>query len=308
VATSRWLVLIGVTTLAGAQLSCAASGARTSSTRASGADVVLRAERVLAEAELKDWDKATAVADGVRFIPVGNGTGRIGTWESTVASNAKKALAANYLITSAHLSDGTPKPAKVRWDNGTTRTVQLISAAAAMAQFTTLQVLNNGDCGSCSALEVTGARLGHATVDTTRGSADAPVWEFKIRGSSVRVTRLAVAIPDGVAVAPLAPSDARQDWISVEAARVSDDGQTLTVGFAGRSGGVAKTCGADYTAEAAESQSAVAVIVIEHPSAQGAACPDKGAGRTTTVKLRNPLGERAVVDVAQGDAVLLSSG
>ncbi|MGD0123554.1 MAG: hypothetical protein ABSC46_13495, partial [Candidatus Limnocylindrales bacterium] len=57
----------------------------------------------------------------------------------------------------------------------------------------------------------------------------------------------------------------------------------------------------DYTAQAVESSTAVVVIVTEHPRfGFSLGCTAVGAWRTADVTLSSPLGNRTVLEVAQG--------
>jgi hypothetical protein len=138
-------------------------------------------------------------------------------------------------------------------------------------------------------------------IQTTRGPATAPAWEYTLQGSDVRVTRVAVAPSATVTVTPPSwdPYNAPAG-ISVESATTSLSSRQLTVSFTGAPDPASKPCGVDYTGEAVESANAVVVIVYEHPHAAGEACADVGARRSTTVELAQPLGERAVLEVRQG--------
>ena len=88
--------------------------------------------------------------------------------------------------------------------------------------------------------------------------------------------------------------------ISIESTTGTVDGRQLTVTFVGAPAGD-QGCGADYTAEAVESPTAVVVIVTEHPhSGLFAACSLVGALRTAVVELAAPLADRAVLEVKEG--------
>jgi hypothetical protein len=126
------------------------------------------------------------------------------------------------------------------------------------------------------------------------------VWEFTVQGTAVRVTRVAIA--DRVTVVP-PPWDSSDPpvGISIDSATGTVGGRQLTVDFTGAPDPGSQPCGADYTAEAVESPTAVVVIVTEHPhSAFGEACLLVGAMRTAVVELAAPLGERAVLEVREG--------
>jgi hypothetical protein len=58
-----------------------------------------------------------------------------------------------------------------------------------------------------------------------------------------------------------------------------------------------KPCGADYTAEAVESDAAVVMIVYEHRNTLPATCSAVGAFRTAQVTLAKPLGNRTLIDL-----------
>ena len=55
-------------------------------------------------------------------------------------------------------------------------------------------------CPDCAMLLVTDAQLTSGPIETTRGPATAPIWEFTLEGTAVKVTRVAIANP--VVVAP----------------------------------------------------------------------------------------------------------
>jgi hypothetical protein len=146
-------------------------------------------------------------------------------------------------------------------------------------------------------------------VDTTKGSASVPAWEFTLRGTRVKVTRVAVANAAMVTVTP-------PQWDSMnppaglpidEVVR-SADGKRLTAHFVGAGGTAAQPCGADYTARAVESDAAVVVIVEEHRHAGPEACTLVGYPRTATVELDRPLGDRVVLEVKQGMPVTVTTG
>jgi hypothetical protein len=226
------------------------------------------------------YDKAVLGAGGPQsFVPVGDLTGQLGDWEPTNGDN-KQALQSGRVVAATALP-AAPQPAgKVVWDNGAVQTISLISADEALQQ---LAAAGAGRCPECVPLEVTGARLTTARIQTTRGPATAPAWEYTLRETAVRVTRVAVAGSAAVKITP--PS-----WdpynppggLAIESATTTTPGRQLTVAFTGAPGPGSQPCGADYSAEAAESANAVVVIVIAHPHAANETCPAIGARRTTT--------------------------
>jgi hypothetical protein len=250
-----------------------------------------------ARAALARYDQAVRDAGGQGFAIVGELTGQIGTWELANGGD-KLALASGRLIAVGAFPALPAPTGEVRWDSGTAQTVPLIGAQEALAQ---LVASGGSTCDGCQPLEVTGAQLSTARIETTRGAASAPVWEFTLRGTAVRVTRVAVARSATVSVTP-PPWDPYNPpaGISIESATTSLSSTQLTVSFTGAPDPASKPCGADYTGEAVESANAVVAIVYEHSHAVGESCADVGATRTATITLAQPLGERAVLEVQQG--------
>ena len=129
-----------------------------------------------------------------------------------------------------------------------------------------------------------GRTLDLRTDRTTRGPATAPIWEFTLQGTDVKVTRVAIANP--VVVAPQVDEDPNLG-LAVDAASGSVGRNELTVAFVGAPDPGNLPCGEDYTAEAVEPDLAVVVIVTRHPHSPpfGGACSAVGARRTATATL-----------------------
>ncbi len=255
-----------------------------------------------AQAALTRWADAVAAAGGPSaFVPVGEPTGQVGDWEESVGENNKPALMAGLVEAAVSLSAETPPDGELRRQDGSSETVRLISAQQALSG---LKADATGSpCPECVPLRITGARLTSGTVETSRGPAEVPVWEFTLQGTTVRVTRVAIA--DRVTVVP-PPWDPNNSpvGISIDSANGTVGGRQLTVGFVGAPSPGDQGCGADYTAEAVESPTAVVVIVTEHPHAGlFEACTAVGARRTAEVELSEPLGERTVLEVKEGRPV-----
>ena len=233
------------------------------------------------------------------FVPTGELTGQVGDWEESVGENNKVALMSGMVEAAIGLPADVPPDGELRWQDGSTQTVPLVSADAALSQ-----VKSDGEkaCSDCVPLRITGARLTSGPIETTRGPAMVPVWEFTVQGSEVRVTRVAIAARTVVEPPPWDPND-RPVGISIESATGKAGGRQLTVTFTGTPDAGDKPCGADYTAEAVESATAAVVIVTEHPHAFGEACSLVGATRTATVELAAPLGDRALLEVKEGRPV-----
>jgi len=249
---------------------------------------------------LTRWADAVAAAGPSPVVLVGELTGQVGIWEEAVGDNNKRALMAGLVEADANLPVAIPPDGEVRWQDGTTAPVALISARQAVA------AINAGSpepCGDdCTPLRVTGARLTTGPIETSRGSATGPVWDLMVDGTAVTVTRVAIA--DAIAVElPAWNPDDPPVGVAIDSASVTGDGRQLTVAFVGAPLAGDQPCGEDYTAEAVESDVAVVVIVTRHPHATIGACTAVGASRTATVTLAAPLGERTVLEVQQGGPV-----
>ncbi len=253
--------------------------------------------RQQADAALARWADAVAKAGGQsRVVFVGELTGQVGDWEAAVGDNNKPALMAGKVTGNADMPDEVPPPGQVLWQDGTTASVPMISARQAVAA---IQSGAAAPCDGCTALRITAAQLATGPVETSRGSATAPVWEFTVAGTAVKVTRVAVADPVTVAPPPWDPNNSPMG-VRIDSASGEVGALELTVQFIGAPLPGDQSCGEDYTAVAVESDLAVVVIVTRHPSPTIGGCSLVGAVRTAKVALAAPLAERAVLDVQQG--------
>jgi hypothetical protein len=91
--------------------------------------------------------------------------------------------------------------------------------------------------------------------------------------------------------------------ISIGAAKGAPDAAHLTVTFIGARSPATESCGADYYGEAVESARAIVVIVIAQRHAANEICTLEGYTRTATMSLARPLGQRAVLEVREGQPV-----
>lgn len=286
-----------VATLAACEADYSYPSASAGVTTTSGQQV--ERQRQQAGDDLTRWADAVAAAGGQQgFVLVGEATGQVGDWEEPIGSNNKSALMAGKLVAAVALSDQAPPPGQVHWNDGSVRAVPIISAARGLLA---VQTSGAQDCPECDALKVTGARLVAIGIDTSRGPATAPAWEFSLDGTAVHVTRVAVAQSANVSVSP-PPWDPNDPpvGLSIQSASASASGRQLTVSFVGSRYPGSEPCGADYTAEGVESTTAVVVIVIEHRNMTDVVCEAIGHGRTATVLLASPLGDRAVLEVRDG--------
>jgi hypothetical protein len=263
----------------------------------SSANPALDAVHAQARDALARWADAVAKSGGAKVSFVGDLTGQLGDWEPTVAKNHEPALAAGLLTAPTPLSDGNPGRKQVRWLGGDSIDVDVLSAADALEDL--IAAAGGATCDDCLPLRVTEANLATGLVGTSLGPAEAPLWVFTIEGTDVRVTR--VAVDPSVTVAPPPfNADHPPDGVSIDLATGTPGARKLTVSFSGAAKDGSVACGADYTAEAVESDLAVVVIVIERRNPTETACRPAAKTRTATVTLKEPLGARAVLEVRQG--------
>jgi hypothetical protein len=249
---------------------------------------------------LARWADAVRRSGGASISFVGELTGQIGDWELAVGDNNKSALMAGMIEAPHGLSKDQPSNDKVKWLDGSSVDVHVLSAADTLAA---LVAEATSKCDECTPLEVTDAQQATGLIDTSRGPANAPIWVYSITGTAVKVTR--VAVDKSLTVDP-PPWNASEppDGVSIQSAVGKADSKKLTVTFFGAPDGADKACGEDYTVEAVESALAVVVIVQRHPSTITLG-PNQGCGltavaRTATVKLADVLGDRAVLEIKQG--------
>jgi hypothetical protein len=253
-----------------------------------------------AAAVLDRYAAAVAAAGGKpSFAVVGERARQLGDWEPEVGSNGKIALMAGALETTVPLPRTTPPATTVRWPDGTSETVELVDAQAA------LDAIRSPRAASCECqpLRVTAAHLTSRSTATTRGTTEIPVWEFTLEGTQVRVTAVALKGPPAVAVPIVDPG-----FYLIEAmqATVRADGRTMIVHFAAGPGPGQSACVYAYDGEAVESTLAVVLLLHEHPCWWGnLPLPRTAAAyfRTAEARLATPLAGRAVLEARFGQPV-----
>lgn len=261
--------------------------------------------RAQATAALGQWAAAVAAAGSAPLVvPVGELTGQVGDWEAAVGDNNKQALMAGRVVTTSVLPGDARSDGGVRWQDGTTTQVAVMSAQDAIVAIHTTA---SGACQDCTDLVATGATLISGQIQTSRGPAMVPMWSFEIAGTAVKLTRVAIA--KSVTVAPLAWDPIFSSvGLHVDSAAGTLGGNDITVSFVGAPDPGDKPCGEDYTAEAVESDLAVVVIVTRHSHLTLGGCSAVGAKRTATATLNEALGSRVVLNVDDGEPVPMVVG
>jgi hypothetical protein len=249
-----------------------------------------------AQDALARWADAVRASGGATITFVGELTSQIGDWEAENGDN-KVALMAGAVESMTDLPTDTPGRREVKWLDDTKIDVNVMSAEATLEE---LVAGGTGDCtDDCTPLRVTEANLATGLVETSRGPAEAPIWVYGLAGTSVRITR--IAVDESVTVVPPAwNADHPPVGISIDSAMGASDSRDIQVSFVGAPDDGSKPCGADYTAEAVESDLAVVVIVEEHRNPTPGACTLVGAIRIVAFRLESRLGDRAVLEVLQG--------
>ncbi|MCZ0979374.1 hypothetical protein O1L60_10385 [Streptomyces diastatochromogenes] len=146
---------------------------------------------------------------------------------------------------------------------------------------------------------MTGAVFGLAARDVAGERLLVPAWLFTADPvDAAPYTVVETAVVREYLAPPVKPSPPDQGTAparQIGSYRTAEDGRKLTVTFWG---GV---CGT-YTAEAVETPERVTVR-IDEKSDPGRVCIAIAKEITLTVTLQSPLGDRAVVDAASGEAV-----
>ncbi|MEV6302134.1 hypothetical protein AB0M02_22150 [Actinoplanes sp. NPDC051861] len=247
---------------------------------------------------LARYEEAIRKAGGApRYVPIGELTGQRGDWEAAVGDDFKRALGAGQVVTSSELPRAPRRTGEVSWGSEEL-SLPLLSATEALDELA--MTSHHENCPDCRPLDATGARFTTVTVQTTRGQARVPAWEYTLKGTKVRITRPAVGSVSVKLTPPSWDPYNTPAGLAIDSAVTKVGSRTLTVGFTGAPKGAADPCGADYEASAVESEHAVVIVVETRLNAAEQACPDIGFRRTAPVELAEPLGERAVLEVMQG--------
>ena len=251
---------------------------------------VARARQVTAQwdrsAAARLWRTGLVLMDASDLTPVPSDAG-FGSQQE------KDAFGSGHFVLAGSLP-GEPLPGLVRWADGSTLRLPLLTAKAAFAELAAQRPC--GGPGACGQLIVTGAQPGVVTVRTSRGLANVPAWRFTVAGlgwqvSEVAVARSALVVLPGYG--PIPPAGQNTPGVNGLTA-VSADGRTLTLSFTG------SACDAAWGAYRYQSNTTVVAGSWEKPSAGTTPCPAVGMPRTARVMLARPLGTRVILDVASG--------
>ena len=176
----------------------------------------------------------------------------------------------------------------IRYADGKTAEVPLISADAAY------RAIDKADASPT--LEVTGAKPGTASILTTRGHAEVPVWLFTIKGVKHPVVQVAVA-PEAIKQLP-APPAFPQEPPDPSGHLVS--AQDLTVAAGNKIDyrlGVG-ACDKGVVAVVWESDDIIVIGgKVTEPPAADMACTAQLLLHPVSVTLKAPVGTRVILDI-----------
>jgi hypothetical protein len=186
----------------------------------------------------------------------------------------------------------------VTWADGSSMKVPVLSEAQV---FNALKNPAGGMCPSCvtTPLAVTAAQPTTMPIATSRGTATVPAWAFTLQGVSTPVLQAALPpgsyvtqYPSGQPAEQLGPLG--KGFVGAVAAAPAADGRTLTLMLEG------SPCDKTWGGLVAEAGDVVVVGGWMHDPHPDAPCAASLVGRTVTVRLAKPLGDRVVLDAATG--------
>jgi hypothetical protein len=128
------------------------------------------------------------------------------------------------------------------------------------------------------------------------GLAKGESWEELRQQATEALVRYdeAAAKPDASRIPHASPS-ATPSGSPFSAVTLNTAGTRLKITFVGARKPAAQPCGIDYSAEAIESDEAVAVIILEQSHGADEVCTMEGWSRTATFSIARPLGGRALL-------------
>jgi hypothetical protein len=207
------------------------------------------------------------------------------------------------------IPDRSPGDGVVTWHNGSSARTPVSSAKNAYERL----LAGAMRCGNCPAdgtmdgitpqpVTLTAVRLTTLVVETTRGEATVPAWQFSFAETRVRML---VAAAQAARVEPAPPGTGA--GLPVLDASIAPDGRALTVRFVGARASSRIPCGADYFGYPVESAKAVGVVITARGHSQRMTCTAEGYGREVTVRLAGPLAGRSVLELQGGTAVPITT-
>ena len=262
--------------------------------------------RERAHVVLANYD--AALADAKLVLVPGQESRELGSLEPA-NEGLKQVISAGRFRQAGELPPAPRESGEAVWPSGERAPFPLMSASVALNR-----LAQGTDCADCVPHPVTSARMTTMRVATTRGPATVPAWEFSLQSTKMRVLRMALDSGPLSVAPPAGDPDAIPEGNVPDSVRV--EGRRLILSLVGAREGADQPCGEDYRPEAVEGPNAVAVLVQRRPytgpppsTPPGTewGCSMAGFERTATVTLKAPLNGRAVLEVQQGQPVVLSN-
>ncbi|GAB1820305.1 hypothetical protein [Herbidospora sp. RD11066] len=198
----------------------------------------------------------------------------------------------------ADLPSDAPAPAELRWRDGTTLTVPLLSPAAAYTALTGPSRRRDGRCpaAGCRPLRVTKVTRGETTAYSSRGEVRLPTWDYTVDGLTEPYRRIAVD-PSAMGAPPRRFGNGLPAPVSAYEFRSATE---LRLRYQHGA------CDTTHGASAYETPEVVVVIVDvrDDDLPDGMGCPLIGREDQIYVTLQAPLGRRVVLDASTGLPVM----
>src|SRR5262249_659396 len=112
------------------------------------------------------------------------------------------------MLVDAALPDAPPGPGELRWPDGSTRSITVLSAAGAVVAIQDQSrhlgiwcepsVSAGPACESIHAVPITGARFTTVSLDAVDGPVTTPAWEFTFAGYQTRAITPAVSLQEAL--------------------------------------------------------------------------------------------------------------
>lgn len=188
-----------------------------------------------------------------------------------------------------------PAPATLRWADGGTLSVPVLTAAAAYAGLSKPRSFVDEECpaGGCRPLRVIAVTRGEATMPSSRGEVRVPTWEFTVKGVPEPFRRVAVD-PAAMGGPPRPLAGGFQEVSTYEVRAPAELQLTYLHG----------ACDTTHGSRVHETPEAVVVDVDVREDDDVRACPAVGKTDRIGVTLREPLGRRVVLDSSSGVPLL----
>lgn len=191
----------------------------------------------------------------------------------------------------------TPAPVELRFQDGGTLRVPVISARAAYAGLTKPKSFADEPCPArgCRPLRVVGVTRGEAAVPSSRGEVRVPVWEFTVEDVPQPLRRVAVD-PAAMGGPPQPLQDEPQEVQTYDTPAPAELRLSYLHG----------TCDTTHGARVHETPRAV-VVDVDVRDDDVEYCNAMGKTDHLGVTLRRPLGSRVVLDYSSGLPLLPGS-